>query len=170
MLNKEQIKLVQTAVRAAGLRGKGAEGRYRFLLSRYTQPDGTPVTSCKQLNNGQLDDLLAICEAQGFQRPDAPADFYRSKIFNQTGFASDAQHAAIRHLAGDLGWTDEQLGGMLSRMTKKRCNNLALLWPEEAYKIIEALKAMFNRAVGTKHSTLKNIKEEQEARDGANQA
>jgi len=100
MLNKPQIKLVQTAIRKAGLRGSGAEGRYRFLLSRYLQPNGTPVTSCKQLDNRQLDDLMAICEAQGFRHPDKPADFYRTKLAGRDELASFAQQAAIQHLAG----------------------------------------------------------------------
>ena len=69
MLNNSQIKLVQVAVRAAGLRGKGFDGRYRLLLGQYHQPNGQPVTSCKQLNNWQIDDLLAICESHGWRCP-----------------------------------------------------------------------------------------------------
>jgi len=106
MLNKDQIKLVQTAVRAAGLRTKYCEGRYRLLLGQYRQPGGSPVTSCKQLNNSQLEDLLAICEANGWRMPGKPDDFYRSKINNESDIASFAQQSAIRKLADDLSWNE----------------------------------------------------------------
>lgn len=166
MLNNSQIKLVQTAVRAAGLRTAKFEGRYRLLLGQYKQPNGSPVTSCKQLNNSQLEDLLAICESHGWQMPGKPEDFYRQKVKSHGEYASFAQQAAIRHLAGDLGWNDRQLAGMLERMTGGDVANLAALTSGAAYKIIEALKAMFSRESGKKYKTLNEIKEDMESRDG----
>lgn len=157
MLNKSQIKLVQYAVRAAGLRGKGFEGRYRLLLAKYRQKSGQPVTSCKQLNNYQLDDLLAICESMGWRHPGHAEDFYRLRAaLVDIGRASYAQIAAIEHLAGDLGWTPENLKGMLLRMTGQRTDSLSSLSSEEAWVIIEAMKNMVIRT-GVTGKTLADV-------------
>jgi len=167
MLNNSQIRLVQTAVRAAGLRGKGFEGRYRLLLGQYMQPNGRPVTSCKQLNNYQLDDLLAICEAHGWRMPGKEENYYRDKIVRHSGVASFAQQSAIKHLAGDLGWGDHQLAGFLKRMTGGFVTSVAGLSPSQAYNIIEALKIIIGREQGKRYIDLKEIQKDMEvARDG----
>jgi len=167
MLNNNQIKLIQTAIRAAGLRSKNFDGRYRLLLGQYKKPNGSPVKSCRQLNNMQLDDLLAICESHGWRQPGKPENFYRSKITEESGYASYAQREAIRHLAGDLGWNDLQLSGMLKRMTAGEVGNIAMLKPAQAFKVIEALKAMFSREKGKNYSNLKQIQDEMEqVKDG----
>lgn len=171
MLNKSQIKLIQTAVRAAGLRSKMFDGRYRLLLSHYLQPNGSPATSCKQLNNTQLDDLLAICESHGWQMPGKADDFCRRKIVATYYIASFAQQAAIKYLARDLGWDDCQLGGFVKRMTRGEMDNIAGLDPRQAYAITEALKAMLGRQAGKKYANLQQIQDELEAaRDGTSQA
>jgi hypothetical protein len=147
MLNNKQIQLVQMAVRGAGLRGKGFEGRYRLLLGQYTLSNGRAVTSCKQLTNEQLDDLLAICESMGWRHPGHAANYFRQRAAHlEAGLASDAQISAIRHLAGDLGWNDENLKGMLRRMWRKAA--LTDLTGREAWTIIEALKAIVMRPGG----------------------
>lgn len=171
MLNNQQIKLVQTAVRAAGLRSKGFEGRYRLLLGQYKQPSGKPVTSCKQLNNSQLEDLLAICEAFGWRMPGKEENYYRLKVATHSGIASFAQQSAVRHLAGDLGWNDQQVGGFLKRMTGGFVSNVAGLSPAQAYNIIEALKIILGRERGKQYTNLKEVQEDMEvATDGqANQ-
>ena len=171
MLNKQQIILVQTAVRKAGLRTTQFEGRYRLLLGQYTQPNGRPVDSCTQLNNSQLEDLLAICEAHGWQMPGKPADFYRRKVATRDDTASFAQQSAIKHLAGDLGWEDFQLAGLLKRITNDRVTSVNALTPRQAYNIIEALKAILGRQKGKKYNNLNEVKEDMEvATDGtANQ-
>jgi len=167
-LNNRQIKLVQMAVRAAGLRTKNADGRYRLLLGQYKQPGGQAVTSCKQLNNWQLEDLLAICEAHGWRCPGKEPDHFRTKVaacrFNGD-VASFAQQSAIEKLAGDLGWSDLQLGGMIERMTGGTKDSVAGLTPSQAYKLIEALKAMFSREKGKELKTLRDVQKEV-ARDG----
>ena len=163
MLNKSQIKLVQTAVRAAGLRTKNFDGRYRMLLRQYKKPDGCPVKSCKQLNNMQLDDLLAIGEAHGWRMPGKPENHYRSKVATQSSVASFAQQSAIKHLAGDLGWNDLQLNGMLKRMTGGFASHVSALKPAQAYQVIEALKAILSRETGRQYSNLKEIQDDMEA-------
>jgi len=80
MLNKQQIILIQMAVKQAGLRTSRQDGRYRLLLAQYRNPRGKPITSCKELNNSQIDDLLAICESMGWRHPDKKPDHYRKKI------------------------------------------------------------------------------------------
>ncbi len=171
MLNKLQIKLIQTAVRAAGIRGKNFEGRYRMLLGQYIQSNGGPVTSCKQLNNSQLEDMLAICEANGWRMPGKPIDFYRSKVAQGSDYASFAQQSAIGYLKGDLGWSDEHLAGFLRRMTEKDgwfVSDVASLSPGQGYKIIEALKKILGRERGKNYTNLKQVQEDMEvATDGS---
>ena len=162
MLNNQQIKLIQTAIRAAGLRTKHFDGQYRLLLRQYLQPNGKPVTSCKQLNNSQLEDLLAICEAHGWRMPGKPENFYRFKRATESDIASFAQQSAIKKLGGDLGWNDAQLGGMLKRMTGGFATAVTALSPGQAYKIIEALKAILTRDTGKSYSTLKEVQEDME--------
>jgi len=142
-----------------------------MLLGQYRQPSGKPVTSCKQLNNWQLDDLLAICEAYGWQYPGKPKNHYRLKTIARYKIASFAQQSAIKHLAGDLGWADFQLNGFLKRITGGIVGHINALTPKQAYKTIEGLKAMFGRETGRQYSNLKEIQEELEvAKDGeANQ-
>jgi len=170
MLNKGQIKLIQTAVRAAGLRTKMFDGRYRLLLSHYLAPNARPVKSCKQLDNTQLDDLLAICESHGWRMPGKEDDFYRRKIAAKCYVASFAQQAAIKYLAGDLGWDDCQLSGFVKRMTRGEMDNIAGLDPRQAYAVTEALKAILGREAGKKYNNLRQIQDDLEtARDGTNQ-
>jgi len=165
MLNKGQIKLVQTAVRTAGLRYKNDDGRYRLLLRQYRQPGGAPVSSCTQLNHSQLEDLLAICESFGWRHPGKAADFYRKKIKRPGHAASFAQQAAIQHLAGDLGWGDSQLAGMIERMTQARKRLVSELTSRQAYNLIEAMKAMFARGAGRRFGNLRGIQREMEVTD-----
>ena len=170
MLNNNQIKLLQVAVRKAGLRGKGFDGRYRLLLSQYKQPDGRAVTSCKQLNNWQLDDLLAICESHGWQMQCKAPDYYQKKVASRSQFASYAQQQAIKYLAGDLGWDDPQLCGFIGRQTNHKVTNIITLSPEQAYGIIEGLKAILGRKTGKRYSSLTQVQTDMEARDGKKQA
>jgi hypothetical protein len=160
MLNNSQITLIQIACKVAGIRSPGQDGRYRLLLAQYRQPSKAPVTSCKQLNNSQMEDLLAICEANGWRMPGKPEDFYRQKVAKTSDFASFAQQSAIKHLAGDLGWNEFQIGGMIKKMTNSNTKSLPCLFPNEAYKVIEALKAMLGRKTGKQFNNLQQVKEE----------
>ena len=157
MLENNQIKLIQTAVRSAGLRTAEFDGRYRMLLRQYLQPDSTPVTSCKQLNNSQLDDILAICEAHGWRHPEKAEDFYRQKIQQGYEIASYGQQQAIRYLAGDLGITLPQLNEFIKHQTSNEADDVAALAPRQAYSIIEALKAIINRQTGKQFKNIQEI-------------
>ena len=184
MLNNNQIKLVQTAVRAAGLRSPKFDGRYRLLLAQYKRSNGAMVASCKQLTNSQLEDLLAICESHGWRCPGKAEDFFRSKVAKNapSRFASQseaeggdsasfAQQEAIKNLAGDLGWNDNNLTGMIKRITRQRCSNIAELTSKEAFGLIEALKAILCRSVGKNYHNLSEIKDDfaKEVKDGCKQ-
>jgi len=169
VLNKDQIKLVQTAVRAAGLRGKGFDGRYRLLLGQYLTPAGKKCTSCKDLNNSQLTDILAICESLGWRYPGRAANYFRRKLTETVygdGSASFAQQWAIQKLAEDLGWDDKQLAGMIERMAEGSYGYVAALSPQQAHGIIEALKSMFGRAAGKDYKNLKEIQTDMEVKNG----
>jgi len=159
MLNNDQIKLVQIAVRKAGIRTATFDGRYRMLLGQYLQPNGKPVTSCKQLNNSQLDDILAICEAHGWRMLGQSETFYRDKV-NQAGeVASFAQQQAIRFLAEDLGIVGQHLANFIKYMTDEKADDIVRLSPKQAWKITEALTAMLRRKTGIKFKSLQEIKE-----------
>lgn len=171
MLNNSQIKLVQMAVKQAGIRLPKDDRRYRLLLGQYKQSNGSRVTSCKQLNNSQIEDLLAICESMGWQYPGRPNDFFRKKVEQKDDFASFAQQSAIKKLAGDLGWNINQLNGFIKKMTNDRAESVAELAGCEAYKITEALKAMFSRQQGKTYKNLKEIQSDMEVnKDGQKQA
>ncbi|MFA5252785.1 MAG: hypothetical protein WC454_09415 [Phycisphaerae bacterium] len=168
MLDNAQVRLVQIAVRKAGLRTAAFDGRYRMLLGQYLQPDGSPVTSCKQLNNAQLDDLLAICESMGWRMPGKPEDFYREKINKKDDIASFGQQAAIKHLADDLGIIGEHLSRFIMHQTNNAADDRAMLSPVQAYKVIEGLKALVMKNTGIKFKNLTEISNHYKgAKDGS---
>jgi len=161
-LTNEQLRLVHIAAREAGILSKNSNGRYLLLLNQYITSERKPVQSTTELNNRQLDDFLAICESLGFRMPGKAANYFRFKVAAESEYASFAQQSAIGHLAGDLGWGDEQLAGMLKRMTGGIASNTAALTPGQAYKVIEALKAMLGRKKNKSYSNLNEIKEDME--------
>jgi len=162
MATKQQIKLIQIAVRAAGLRKKNSEGRYRLLLRQYLEPDGSPCTSCRELNNAQVDDLLGICESLGWHYPAKPKDWHQKKAIESAGMISYAQRAAIEHLAGDLGWTPRALANFIHRQTSGRTAVITECTVKDGYNIIEGLKNVLGRITGRdyKHASLDEVRED----------
>ena len=158
-LNKEQVRLLQTAVRAAGLRAGGQDGRYRLLLGQYRRSNGQPATSCKDLDGRQMEDLLAICESMGWRMPGKPADYFRIRASLRDDVASYAQQAGIRHLANDLGWDGPHLANFIKRQTAGRCDSVERLGPTEAYVVIEGLKAIVSRGVGRLYNSLAQVRD-----------
>lgn len=159
MPNNEQIKLMQTAARAAGLRTKDQDGRYRLILAQYRKPNGALCVSCKDLNNYQIDDFLAICESLGWRYPGKPETYCRDRA-NATydaDIASYAQRQAIDYLAGDLGMTGEPVKSFIRRMTRHRTDSVLQLTHFEAYKVIEALKAALSRQDGVNYENLNEV-------------
>jgi len=167
-LNNNQIKLIQTAVRKAGIRGKGFDGRYRMLLAQFRRKSGGVVTSCKQLTNPQLEEMLAICETYGWGMPGKPKDYYRKKALKNEDAASYVQQEAIRHLAGDLALDELQVNKFIRRMTKGAKTAIDSLDKKQAWKIIEALKSILQRGTGKVYKNIGEIRDEKskEARDG----
>jgi len=162
MLSKRQIKLVHVAARAAGLITERSDARYRLLLAQYVRPNGQRATSCKELTNTQVSDLLAICESLGFRLPGKSETHYRGKI-EKGETASYAQQSAIDHLRGDLGWGQRQIEGFCRRMTGGRVSRVARLNARQAYKVIEGLKAIVGRKTGKDYRTLRDIEKAMEA-------
>ena len=153
------------AARAAGLRGGkfSNDNRYYLLLAQYKQPNGKPVTSCKQLTRNNFEDFLAICESMGWRHPGKASDYYRQKVRQYVGPAnfdscSFAQQACIKAMAGDLGMTDENLKTFFVRMTENNIDNFACMSNHQAWKITEALKAMLSRQDGTNYKTVADVK------------
>ena len=159
MPSNKQLKLIHIAARRAGLIVKKDDRRYRLLLSQYTARDRTRAKSSKQLNNSQIEDLLAICESMGWDSGRG-ATHFRDKVARHGHLASFAQQSAILHLRGDLGWNAENLKGFIRRMTHNTRSSVAELTPKDASKIIEALKNITLRAKGmSPNTTLTQIKD-----------
>ena len=165
-MTNDQIRCLQTALRAAGIRQPKDDRRYRLLLAQYKQPNGKPVTSCKQLNNMQMTDILAICEARGWRMPGKPSSYCRDKAARECDCASYAVQTAIQYLAGDMGWNDRNMAGFVFRITKARTDSVAGITPKEGFKIIEAFKAMIGRQAGKQYNNLTDIKKDMEIKDG----
>ncbi|MBW2559436.1 MAG: DUF1018 domain-containing protein [Deltaproteobacteria bacterium] len=145
MVTNKQLKLIHIAARQCGLIVKKDDRRYRLLLAQYKAPGGNPAKSSKALNNSQIGDLLAICEAMGWDSGRG-ATYFRDKVAAHGHLASFAQQSAILHLRGDLGWSADNLKGFIRRMTHEAKSSVAELTVKEASQIIEALKNMFLRA------------------------
>ncbi len=159
MPSNKQLQLIHIAARQAGLIVKDDDRRYRLLLAQYKTRDGGVATTSKQLNNSQIEDLLAICEAMGFDSGKGPT-WFRDKVAARGTFASFAQCSAIDKLRGDLGWNADNLKGMIGRMTAYSKSSVAELTTRQASNIIEALKNMFLRTQGmSPNTTLTEIKD-----------
>jgi hypothetical protein len=163
MVTKEQIILIQTAARKAGLRNGSERGRYDLVLGQYLTRTHLPVRSCKELNNWQIDDFLAICESLGWRYPGKPETYCRDRaaVSKDSKNISYAQKKAIDHLAGDLGMTGgigfSALCHFIDRMTKHRTDNIDLLTRKEGYIIIQALKAILERNDERTYDNCKDI-------------
>jgi hypothetical protein len=159
MVNNEQIKLMQVAAKVAGLRTQSQDGRYYLILAQYKKPNGQLCTSCKDLNNAQIDDFLAICESLGWRYPGKSETYCRDRVSAayDSDFASYAQRQAIDYLAGDLGIVGEPVKAFIRRMTRQRTDSVLQITPGEAYKIIEALKAALSRQDGVNYENLNDI-------------
>jgi hypothetical protein len=163
MVTKEQIILIQTAARKAGLRDGSNRGRYDLVLAQYRTGRHLPVRSCKELNNWQIDDFLAICESMGWRYPGKSETYCRDKAAESKDghYASYAQKTAIDHIAGDLGLTGgigrDCLNQFVLRMTRQRTDDINFVTRREAYNIIEALKAQVERHDERKYDNCKDI-------------
>ena len=169
MLSGKQIRLVQVAARAAGLRTNGHDGRYRLVLMQYKKPDSRPVKNCKELDHAQLEDFMGVCESLGFRMPGKSSNYFRTKVLQSRTagrYASFAQQAAIGHLGLDLGWGIEQVAGFLRRMTGDKVEDVERLSPSQAHNVIEALKAMYCRGQNKNCTTLNEIKKDTEVTHG----
>lgn len=162
MINTNQIRLIQIAVRQVDLRTKQQEGRYRLLLGQYLQPNGQKVTSCKQLNHEQFEDILAICESMGFRQKGKADDFYRKKTAAKGNMATPGQKLAIDHIAGDMGWTVDNLNVFISKMVKRQATTETIS-TKEGSKLIDALKAIISRKDGKHYDSITEIAEQYSA-------
>ena len=159
MVSNKQLKLIHIAARQAGLIEKKDDRRYRLLLAHYKGSNGKPARSSKQLNNSQIEDLLAICESMGWDSGRG-ATHFRDKSAAHGYLASFAQQSSILYLRGDLGWNADNLKGFICRMTAGVKFSVAELTPKEASNIIEALKNMTIRDKGmSPNTTLSELKD-----------
>jgi len=139
----------------------GEDSRYKLLLAQYRDGKGKQITSCKQLNYWQVEDVLAICEAYGWRMPGKSETFYRDKIAQRAegNTATFGQQKAIRFLADDLGFTDLHLANFIKYMTRDEKSSVADLTRKEAWKITEAFTAMLRRNTGIQFKNLQEIRD-----------
>jgi phage gp16-like protein len=130
MPTAQQVKIIQIARRQVGL----DEARYRMLLHNVAG-----VQSCNDLDNPGVEDVMAVMEGLGFATTDRPADYWRTKSL---GLCSERMHYKIRALAGEAGYDAD---GFAQRMSRVGAQGVEDLDGFEAWKVIEALKAIVDR-------------------------
>lgn len=156
-ITANQIRSLQIAARQVGLRCGKDDGRYKLLLMQYKEPHGRGCQSCKELNQTQYEDFMAICESMGFVHFSGDKRHYRDKRDSRGDCKSFAQLEAIKAMASDLGWDSEHLQAFCVKMGKAP---LTYLSGVDAGKIIEALKAMIGRRDNTHYTRVADVASE----------
>ena len=128
-----QIRVIQMAKRAVGL----TDPAYRTLLRNVAD-----VESSKSLINAGVEDVLAVLEDLGFQSHPAGPNYWRRKVVRRGQCCNERMIWKIEALAAEQRY---QLPALCLRMSNRRTDQVGLLYPKEAYNLIEALKAIVDR-------------------------
>lgn len=144
MPTNNQLRTIHNGARRVGLieSGKGlqrseAETRYRLLLRNVGG-----VESASDLDNPGVEDVMAVLEDMGFDGHPAGKTYWRDKVRARGSFCGARMAFRIREL------TDEQryeLAGLCRRFSGDRTYDVERLYPREAWKLIEMLKAVAKR-------------------------
>ncbi len=153
-ITANQVRSLQIAAKQVGLRSGKDDGRYKLLLMQYKQPTGKPCQSCKELNQTQYEDFMAICESMGFVHYSGDERHYRDKRESRGDGKSFAQMEAIKAMATDLGWDAAHLQEFCAKMGGVP---LTYLSGADAGKVIEALKAMLGRRDKTHYARVSDV-------------
>ena len=133
MPTRPQIIAVQKAKRAVGLN----DAQYRTLLRNVAGCE-----SSKDLDNRSLEDVMAVLEDMGAQQHPAGPTYWRNKVRRRNAVGGERMVHKIHALARAI---PHPPAGLCLRMSGRRTDQSEQLTPVEAYKVIEALKAIFDR-------------------------
>ena len=133
MPTKPQIQIVQIARKQCGLN----EAEYRMILWNVAG-----VKSTTQLNNEDVERVMAIVESRGFIDSVRGAGYWAGKVARAGYAANDRMIHKIEAMAAE---TKYPLGALVHRMSNKRTDKVELLYPREAWMLIEALKDIVDR-------------------------
>jgi hypothetical protein len=152
-MTPQQLKLIHIAARQVGLIDGRDDARYRLLL----KSTGS-VESAKQLDNASFEDVMAVMEDMGFSRErqfhldkasfsggggsatKMQSTYWRDKVAARGRFAN----ARMLHLIIELAAAPAQryeLAALVSQFSAGRTREVGKLTPQEAWKLIEMLKA-----------------------------
>jgi hypothetical protein len=131
-MTSQQLKLIHLAYRQAKL----TEGQYRIILA-----NTAGVESAKELDNVGFEDVMAVIEDSGFADTKG-SDYWRDKVRRRGCEPGARMRRKILMLAQDCKYP---LGALVRRFSDKRTDDVEQLYPREAWKLIEGLKAMVAR-------------------------
>lgn len=124
-LDRKKLAVIHIVKKELGL----SDEDYRDILERETG-----VRSAKDLNPQNFQRLMRYFTRSGYYR------------INQYGLTF-RQKAYINHLKKEIGWDEQHLNNFLAKYFKKPA--VVKLSKKEASKVIEALKNIYQRTVGT---------------------
>jgi hypothetical protein len=129
-----QLKILHIAKRDRGI----DEADWRTILRSIAR-----VQSSKDLTNAGFEDVMAYLEAQGYRQPGKPETYWRSRSGQrEREEVTSRQVHMIGALAREAGIGME---GFCRRMSNGQTDQPELLSYQEAYNVIEALKAIIAR-------------------------
>ncbi|MFZ5826524.1 MAG: regulatory protein GemA [Bacillota bacterium] len=129
MISTEQRKKIFGLAKQVGLSGQEGQANLRALVQ-----DVTGHESIKLLTSDQADQVIARLRS---------LDGRRRMSAQRPGRATDAEIWKQRQLAAELGWTEEQLGAFVKRMSK--VDRPEWQTRRQASNVIEGLKAILAR-------------------------
>jgi phage gp16-like protein len=132
MITKQQIILIHVAQSRVRLN----ELQYRTLLHNVAG-----VETCKDLDQAGVEDVMAVFEDMGFQDKEG-GNYWREKVRRRGSECGERMRRKIEAMAAE---TKYPLGALVHRMSNKRTDKVELLYPREAWQLIEALKAIIDR-------------------------
>jgi len=146
LITRHQLQLLQIARRQVERASNGVfdEQAWRIALRNAggVKPDQTGQVSSKSLDQAGFERVMDLLESMGFREKDKPADYWRSRCSVRTGLASTRQVREIYRLADGGRYT---LPSMCLRASNNTHQTPEQLTPQQAHKLIEALKAVTKR-------------------------
>jgi Protein of unknown function (DUF1018) len=129
MATPNQLRLVHIASRQLALN----EPQYRAVLQ-----NTAGVESAKELDNVGIEDVMAVFEDLGFRQTGEPEDYWRSKVQRRGAIANER---LVRRIELSAASSRYCLPALCEKFSRGRTQVASKLTPQEAYQLIEMLKA-----------------------------
>lgn len=133
-----QLKVLHVAARHVGLIQGNDAVRWRLLLRNVGD-----VESSKQLDNAGVENVMAVLEDMGFVDFRGPG-YWGGKVRRRNCECGERMARKIETMAAESRYP---VGPMCRRMSKGRTDFVGELTPREAWELIEAYKAIEERAI-----------------------